>query len=103
MILLFHKHKTIIGLLVPFLFFFLLYIWQVNVVLQSKISYDSLLTRIHKLSLQNQELESLLSRVETPTSIEKELKESFEPVAQIVYLRILEGAVARSYGKIPPP
>jgi hypothetical protein len=45
----------------------------------------------------------LFSKTEISPSVVEKLKESFEPVAQVVYLRILEGAVARSYGQTSPP
>lgn len=100
----FVRHKTLLIISLPLIFFFLaLYIWQVNTTLSTKALYNSSLRKLQELGAHNQELELLLSRREALGNIEGVIKGSFEPVAHIVYLRILEGVVARSYGENPPP
>lgn len=98
------SHKTFLGFAIPLLFLFLgLYLWQINAAMSTRALYDASIQGLQELQLRNQQLEIALSKTDTPGILEEQLKNSFEPVAQVVYLRILGGAVARSYGEVSPP
>lgn len=86
------------------IFLLVFYIWAVNSVMSEKAAYEVLVSKIEDLASRNQQLGVLLSNAENSAMVLKgDFDTSFEPLSEIVYLRILEGVVARSYEKAPPP